>query len=260
MRVPRLFVDLPLASGDTCALDRRALDHAVKVLRLRAGDALCLFNGTGGEFAATLERGPGGTLGAQVGEFTPDQRESPLRLRLVQGVSRGERMDYTLQKAVELGVSDVVPVVTERTVLRLAGERAERRLAHWRGVVLAACEQSGRTRVPVLAEPVDLADYLADCGADPAAVGCALLLDPTAPTALAEHGAIAGPISVLIGPEGGLSERERQAARAAGFEPMRMGPRVLRTETAAVVALALLQALAGDLGRAAGSALPPRSA
>ena len=254
MRVPRLYVDVPLASGDTCALDRRALDHAVKVLRLRAGDALCLFNGTGGEFTATLERGANGTLGAQVGEFTPDRRESPLQLRLVQGVSRGERMDYTLQKAVELGVTDIVPVITERTVLRLDGERAERRLAHWRGVVLAACEQSGRTRVPALAEPCDLADYLVDHGAGREVAGCALLLDPTAPTALAEHGVIAGPVSVLIGPEGGLSGHERQAARAAGFEPVRVGPRVLRTETAAVVALALLQALAGDLGRAAGGA------
>lgn len=248
--MPRLFLDQPLASGAACALDRRALDHAVKVLRLRAGNALCLFNGTGGEFAAVLERGANGTLHAQVGEFTPDRRESPLRLRLVQGVSRGERMDYTLQKAVELGVTDIVPVVTERTVLRLDGERAERRLAHWRGVVLAACEQSGRTRVPVLAEPRELADYLADHGAGRAVAGCALLLDPTALTALAEHGVIAGPVSVLIGPEGGLSDHEWQAARAAGFEPVRVGPRVLRTETAAVVALALLQALVGDLGRA----------
>lgn len=244
MRVPRLFVDQPLASGAECVLDRRALDHAVKVLRLRAGDALRLFNGTGGEFAATLERGPGGALRGQVGEFTPDRCESPLRLRLVQGVSRGERMDYTLQKAVELGVTDIVPVITERTVLRLDGERAERRLAHWRGVVLAACEQSGRTRVPALAEPCDLADYLAQHDAG----GSGLLLDPTAPVALAGRGRIDGPVSVLIGPEGGLGASERQAAQAAGFESVRMGPRVLRTETAAVVALALVQALAGDLG------------
>jgi 16S rRNA (uracil1498-N3)-methyltransferase len=121
-------------------------------------------------------------------------------------------------------------------------------------VVLAACEQSGRTRVPALAEPVELSGYLVDHGAGRTAAGSALLLDPTAPTALAEHAGIAGPVSVLIGPEGGLADRERQAARAAGFEPVRMGPRVLRTETAAVVALALLQALAGDLGCSAGSA------
>ncbi len=249
MRVPRLFVDQPLASGAECALDRRALDHAVKVLRLRDGDALCLFNGAGGEFAAVLVRAPGGDLRAQVGEFTPDRRESALHLRLVQGISRGERMDYTLQKAVELGVSDIVPVTAERTVLRLAGERAARRLAHWRGVVLAACEQSGRTRVPPVAEPSDLADYLA--GHDHAA-GSGLLLDPTAPQALAtlgeRKGELHGPVSVLIGPEGGLSAAERALAQAAGFRPVRMGPRVLRTETAAVVALALLQALAGDIG------------
>ncbi len=247
MRIPRLYVDQPLASGADCPLDRRAHDHAVKVLRLRAGDPLCLFNGRGGEFAAVLARGAGGALLAQVGEFTPDRRESPLSVRLVQGISRGERMDYTLQKAVELGVTDIVPVVTERTVLRLAGERAERRLAHWRGVVLAACEQSGRTRVPAVAEPRALSEYLTDHSADPAAdVG--LLLDWAAPDALTDLGTLTGPVSVLIGPEGGLAAAERRAAQAAGYRPVRMGPRILRTETAAAVALAVLQALAGDLG------------
>jgi 16S rRNA (uracil1498-N3)-methyltransferase len=245
MRVPRLFVDQPLASGAECALDRRAHDHAVKVLRLRDGDGLRLFNGRGGEFAAVLVRAPGGDLRAQVGEFTPDRAESALQLRLVQGISRGERMDYTLQKAVELGVSEIVPVTTERTVLRLAGERAERRLAHWRGVVLAACEQSGRTRVPPVAEPCDLADYLVG---HHRADGTGLLLDPTAPQALSTLRELQGPVSVLIGPEGGLSATERGRAEAAGFRPVHMGPRVLRTETAAVVALALLQALAGDIG------------
>ncbi len=247
MRIPRLYVDQPLASGADCPLDRRALDHAVKVLRLRAGDPLCLFNGQGGEFAAVLARGGDSALLAQVGEFTPDRRESPLSVRLVQGISRGERMDYTLQKAVELGVTDIVPVVTERTVLRLAGERAERRLAHWRGVVLAACEQSGRTRVPAVAEPCALSDHLTDYRAA-AGAGVGLLLDWTAPVALTDLGALSGPVSVLIGPEGGLAVAERQAALAAGYRPVRMGPRILRTETAAVVALAVLQALAGDLG------------
>jgi 16S rRNA (uracil1498-N3)-methyltransferase len=243
VRIPRLYVDQPLESGADCALGQRAHDHAVKVLRLRAGDALCLFNGQGGEFAAVLARGVDGALRAQVGEFTPDRRESPLAVRLVQGISRGERMDYTLQKAVELGVADIVPVVTEHTVLRLEGERAQRRLAHWRGVVVAACEQSGRTRVPPVAEPRTLAEELAAAPAQPG-----LLLDPSASLALAQSGPYAGHVSVLIGPEGGLSDRERQAAQAAGYRPVRMGPRVLRTETAAVVALALLQGLAGDIG------------
>ncbi|MEA3220538.1 16S rRNA (uracil(1498)-N(3))-methyltransferase [Immundisolibacter sp.] len=253
MRIPRLYVDQPLASGADCPLDRRALDHAVKVLRLRAGDPLCLFNGQGGEFSAVLARGGDGALLAQVGEFTPDRRESPLSVRLVQGISRGERMDYTLQKAVELGVTDIVPVVTERTVLRLAGERAERRLAHWRGVILAACEQSGRTRVPAVAEPRALSEYLAGHSADPVA-GAGLLLDWAAPDALTDLGALTGPVSVLIGPEGGLAAAERQAALAAGYRPVRLGPRILRTETAAVVALAVLQALAGDLGGRQGGA------
>lgn len=242
MRIPRVYVDQPLASGADCPLDRRALDHAIKVLRLRAGDPLCLFNGQGGEFAAVLARGADGALLAQVGEFTPDRRESPLAVRLVQGISRGERMDYTLQKAVELGVTDIVPVVTERTVLRLTGERAERRLAHWRGVVLAACEQSGRTRVPEVAEPRTLAEHLAE-----PLQGVGLLLDPTAAQALAQTGPHVGPVSVLLGPEGGLADHEREAAQAVGYRSVRMGPRVLRTETAAVVALTLLQARSGDL-------------
>ena len=242
MRVPRLYIDQPLASGDALALNRRALDHAVKVLRLRAGDPLCLFNGQGGEFAAVLVRGAGGTLLAQIGEHASDRRESPLSVCLVQGISRGERMDYTLQKAVELGVAHIVPVVTERTVSRVADERASRRLEHWRGVVLAACEQSGRTRVPPVAEPRRLAEHLAGTLS-----GVGLLLDPTAPQALTQTGPYAGVVSVLIGPEGGLTDDERRAAQAAGYRPVRMGPRVLRTETAAVVALALLQAQGGDL-------------
>ncbi|GAB4357727.1 MAG: 16S rRNA (uracil(1498)-N(3))-methyltransferase [Immundisolibacter sp.] len=243
MRVPRLFIDQPLQTGEPVALDRRAHDHAVKVLRLRAGDRLCLFNGRGGEFAATLEPGPGRTLQALVGEFTPDRTESPLRVRLLQGISRGERMDYALQKAVELGVGEIVPLVTERTVSRLDGERQARRLAHWRGVVLAACQQSGRTRLPPVAEPRALATQLAQ-----PLDGAGLLLDPRAARALLQTGPYQGTVNVLIGPEGGLSETEQAAARAAGYVGVRIGPRVLRTETAAVVALALLQALGGDFG------------
>lgn len=243
MRVPRLFIDRPLHSGEPVALDRRTHDHAVKVLRLRAGDRVCLFNGRGGEFAATLATAPDRTLQALVGEFTPDRTESPLTVRLLQGISRGERMDYTLQKAVELGVTEIVPLVTDRTVLRLAGEREARRLAHWRGVVLAACEQSGRTHLPPVAEPRPLAAQLAQ-----PLDGAALLLDPRAERALMQTGPHRGTVNVLIGPEGGLSPSEVATARAAGYIGVRIGPRVLRTETAAVVALALLQALGGDFG------------
>lgn len=243
MRIPRLFIDQPLHCGEPVALDRRTHDHAVKVLRLRAGDRLCLFNGRGGEFAATLMSGSERTLQALVGEFTPDLTESPLTVRLLQGISRGERMDYTLQKAVELGVGEIVPLVTERTVLRLTGEREARRLAHWRGVVLAACEQSGRTRLPPVAEPRPLAAQLAQ-----PLDGAGVLLDPRAGQALMQTGPYQGAVNVLIGPEGGLSPTEVAAAQAAGYLGVRIGPRVLRTETAAVVALALLQALGGDFG------------
>lgn len=243
MRIPRLFIDQPLRCGEPVALDRRTHDHAVKVLRLRSGDRLCLFNGRGGEFAATLATAPDRTLQALVGEFTPDRTESPLTVRLLQGISRGERMDYTLQKAVELGVGEIVPLATERTVLRLTGEREARRLAHWRGVVLAACEQSGRTRLPPVAKPRPLAAQLAQ-----PLDGAGVLLDPRAGQALMQTGPYQGAVNVLIGPEGGLSPSEVTAAQAAGYIGVRIGPRVLRTETAAVVVLALLQALGGDFG------------
>ncbi len=245
MRIPRLFIDQPLHCGEPVTLDRRTHDHAIKVLRLRSGDRLVLFNGRGGEFAATLVPGADRTtLQAMVGEFTPDRTESPLTVRLLQGISRGERMDYALQKAVELGVGEIVPLVTERTVARLTAEREARRLAHWRGVVLAACEQSGRTRLPPVAEPRSLAAHLAQ-----PLDGAGVLLDPRAGRALMQTGPYQGTVNVLIGPEGGLSPTEVATAQAAGYCGVRIGPRVLRTETAAVVALALLQALGGDFGR-----------
>lgn len=242
MSIPRIYLPQPLASGTTVQLDARAQRHAVRVLRLQAGDSLILFNGEGGEYHATLEDSR--REGAQVSlrEFNDRERESPLDIALLQGVARGEKMDLILQKAVELGVSRVVPLATERSQVKLSGERLDKRMQHWRGVIIHACEQCGRNRLPELAELQDLNAVLAAHG--PGRLG--LLLDPTADRG--PHG-LAGTraLSLLIGPEGGLSASERDQARSAGFQGVRLGPRILRTETAGLAALAALQCLYGDL-------------
>jgi 16S rRNA (uracil1498-N3)-methyltransferase len=243
VRIPRIYQPQPLTSGRTIELDAQATAHLTRVLRLKPGDELVLFNGEGGEFAARIEALEKRAAVVRVGEFVAREAESPLELVLVQGVSRGERMDYTVQKAVELGVSRIVPVITERTVVNLKDERRERRQDHWQAVAIGACEQSGRNRVPVI-EPVIAFDrWLA---AAPA--GLKFVLHHRAEQGLSGVARPAGPVTLLIGPEGGLSPAEIDASRAAGFQPLCLGPRVMRTETAAVAALAVLQWLWGDFG------------
>ncbi len=242
MRIPRIYQPVSLRRGQLIELDGQAAVHLTRVLRLRAGDALCLFNGRGGEFAARLVAVGRRTASIEVGTFSPREVESGLQLMLAQGVSRGERMDYTVQKAVELGVSCIVPLETARTTVNLDGERRAKRLAHWQGVVNAACEQSGRNRVPRVAAVQGLDEWLATVGP----VGLKLVLHHRADKSLAELPPPEGPVSLLIGPEGGLSEAEIDAAVDSGFQPLRLGPRVLRTETAAVSALSVLQWLWGD--------------
>lgn len=245
MRVPRLYLDADLATDAVVDLDDRAHRHAVQVLRLRAGDAVVLFNGRGGEFIARLTDVERRGARASIESFDPREPESPLHVTLAQGVAKGDHMDYSLQKAVELGVSRIEPVVTERTVGRWEARRAGNKLEHWRGIVVSACEQSGRTRLPELAEPVQLRDWLVRSrdGVLP------LVLDPGADRPLRGLDApIHRRITVLIGPEGGLSDHEIEAASATGFIRVRLGKRVLRTETAATAALAAVQLLWGDLG------------
>lgn len=243
MPTPRIYLPQPLADGTTVQLDERAQRHAVKVLRLRPGEALTLFNGEGGEYHATLEDNRREGAQVRVGEHVAQERESPLDIALLQGVARGEKMDLILQKAVELGVSRIVPLATARSQVKLRGERLEKRMQHWQGVIIHACEQCGRNRLPELGTLQGFDTALAAHA--PARTG--LLLDPGA-----EHGPgvleQAQALSLLIGPEGGLSPDEREQARAAGFRSMRLGPRVLRTETAGLAALAALQCLYGDLG------------
>jgi len=212
------------------------------VLRLRPGAPLALFNGTGGEYSGTIAAIRAGTVTVTVGEAQRIERESPLRVTLAQGVSRGERMDLVVQKATELGVSRILPVFTARSVVKLEGHKAVRRLEHWRAIAIGACEQSGRNRPPEVSSPVDLEELLRA-----ERTGTRLLLSPAAALRVAQVARPEGAVLVLIGPEGGLAEEEQQRALAAGFLGVRLGPRVLRTETAAIAALVLLQREFGDL-------------
>ncbi|HEX5339491.1 MAG TPA: 16S rRNA (uracil(1498)-N(3))-methyltransferase [Gammaproteobacteria bacterium] len=244
MRIARVYTPQSLNMGQLLELEPAASKHLLTVLRLKPGASLVLFNGDGREFGARIEGATKNRASVSVGAQRPARTESPLRITLAQGISRGERMDYTLQKAVELGVSRIVPLLTERGMVRLDEKNAPRKLAHWQSVVIGACEQSGRLSVPQVAEPLALNRFLGQPGA-----ALKLLLDPAAEPSLRM---LARPIGhellLLAGPEGGLSETERGNAQAAGFQGVRMGPRILRTETAGLVALSILQSQWGDLG------------
>jgi 16S rRNA (uracil1498-N3)-methyltransferase len=242
MRLTRVYLDAPLEPGAGVTLIGSAARHLTRVLRLRPGQALTLFNGRGGEYAATLEALHGQRVAVAVGEMSAIERESPLTLTLAQGVSRGERMDLIVQKATELGASRIVPLLAERSVVRLSASQAARKLEHWRAVAIAACEQSGRNRLPELSPPLSLSEFVSG-----AAGTTRLLLSPTGTMSLDDVPRPAAGMTVLIGPEGGLTDHEQQAALRAGFVAVRLGPRVLRTETAAIAALALLQREFGDL-------------
>lgn len=243
MRIPRFYLPAPLAIGATVRLDDNAFNHAVRVLRLKPGATLVLFDGEGRAFAATLAEIDKRQARARVTADLPGDGESPLRMTLAQGISRGEKMDYTLQKAVELGVATLQPLFAERGGVALAGERLTRKVQHWRGIVVGACEQCGRNRLPELREPTALADWLAGLGRDP---GLRLLLDPLAERGLRGLKPPSDGVTLLIGPEGGLSPAEIADALEADFTGVRLGPRILRTETAGVAALAAAQALWGD--------------
>jgi len=243
--MPRFYVDLPLACGAQIELPENAARH-VQVLRLQPGDAITVFNGQGGESAATVTRMGKRVVEVEVGEFRDVSGESPLDLTLVQAVSASERMDYTMQKAAELGVTRIQPVISEYCQQRYSGERAEKRLEHWRGVAIAACEQCERTAVPEILPIVKFDDYLAQAvgGFDEPALR--ILLSPINGKRLADLPETVASAVTLIGPEGGFSDREEAAAIAAGFTPLLLGPRIFRTETVAPVIAALLQARYGD--------------
>jgi 16S rRNA (uracil1498-N3)-methyltransferase len=244
MRLTRVYVEGPLLPGKRVKLEGSAASHITRVLRLRVGAALILFDGAGGEYEASIDKAHGGEVIVAVGAQQAIERESPLELTLAQGVSRGERMDLVVQKATELGVSRLVPVLTERSVVRLTAQQSDRKVNHWRAIAIAACEQSGRNRLPSVAVPVALKDFLKGDGS--ASPGTRLLLSPVGTAALNDVPRPSGGVTVLIGPEGGLTDEEEHAAVTAGFTALRLGPRVLRTETAAIAAIALLQRQFGD--------------
>ena len=244
MRVTRCHVDLPLRPGGELALPERAANHLARVLRLREGDACVLFNGDGHDYAARLLSASKREVRVEVLSASKVENESPLRIVLLQGIARGEKMDLVLQKATELGVDAIVPVSGERTEVRLDAERAQKRLAHWCSVVESACEQSGRARVPVVAAPAALEAAARALHGD----GLRLVLDPQGEQRLQDLAMTAGgSVWLAIGPEGGWSSRDRGILHAAGFDGLRLGPRVLRTETAGLAAIAALQSRFGDL-------------
>ena len=238
----RLYCAMALAPGARVDLPEAAGHHAARVLRLAVGDEVTLFNGNGGEFAARLERIDARTVVVRIEAWRDAERESPLAVTLVQGLASGDRMDYAIQKAVELGAVAVRPVTTLHSVGRVDAPRAEKRVAHWQQIAIAACEQCGRNRVPVVWPLRDLIAWLGE----PSRAVLRLLLSPDASATLASLPAPAGPIECLVGPEGGLDAREAATALHAGFVPVRAGPRMLRTETAGAAALAALNALWGD--------------
>jgi 16S rRNA (uracil1498-N3)-methyltransferase len=243
VRLTRVYVEAALESGGRLVLSGSAAGHLTRVLRLGPGAAITLFNGLGGEYAASIERVQGSEVSVAVGEHQPLERESPFPLTLAQGVSRGERMDLVVQKATELGVSRLVPVLTERSIVRLDEQQSDRKSSHWRAIAIAACEQCGRNRLPEVALPARLGQFLRDSPAD----GTKLLLSPEATRRIEDVPRPQRGATVLIGPEGGLADEEQQRALAAGFLAVRLGPRVLRTETAAIAAITLLQREFGDL-------------
>ncbi|KPA93908.1 16S rRNA (uracil(1498)-N(3))-methyltransferase [Pseudomonas asplenii] len=238
MRLSRFFIDAPLSLGEH-ELPEAQAHYIGRVLRMAEGDALQVFDGSGHEFLGTLLEVGKKHVRVQLTESFAGQPDSPLHIHLGQGLSRGERMDWAIQKATELGVSEITPIVSERCEVRLKDERADKRLAHWRQIAISACEQCGRSTLPVIPPPLPLGEWLKQAQAE-----LKLVLHPVAEP-LTSHPRPAS-LAFLIGPEGGLSDAEVEQAAKAGYLPARLGPRVLRTETAPVVALAVAQQLWGD--------------
>ncbi len=247
--MPRFYCPVPLATGVALELPAGAARH-VQVLRMQPGGLLTLFNGEGGEFDATVQRMGRSDVQVQIGLHHRTEREIPLPVHLVVGMPANERMDWLVEKATELGVASIRPVAMAHSVLRLKADRADKKVAHWQGVAVAACEQSGRNRVPRVHDVLDFTAWLRQVSEDTAGLRIMLSLRDgtrTLPQLLADHPLVPPPpqgVTFLSGPEGGLAAAEENAAMAAGFTPVTLGPRTLRAETAPLVALASLAALA----------------
>lgn len=243
MRIPRFYVPQPLVVGQEFALPDTTFRHAVQVLRLNVGEPLILFNGEGGEYSAQMNNVGKRSASVMIDSFSPTDTESPIHLTLVQAVIKPDKMDFALQKAVELGVNTIQPLITQRSVVRIGKEQVDKKLQHWEGIVVAACEQSGRTRMPLVQAPLALERWL-----ETPATGSRLILAPgDFPRINALPMDLPAPIELLIGPEGGFTDEEVEQCIQAGVTPVSLGPRILRAETASLAALALLQHRYGDI-------------
>ncbi|MDO9046721.1 MAG: 16S rRNA (uracil(1498)-N(3))-methyltransferase [Methylobacter sp.] len=243
MRSSRLYTPLPLATGRSIELDDDNGHYVRTVLRLKKDAQIILFNGRGGEYLCTVAEVSRKAVLIDVEQWSDRSVESPLQITLGLGISRGDRMDLTVQKAVELGVNQITPLLTERCVVQFKGEKKPQRLLHWQKIVQHAAEQSGRTTLPALLEIEQLQNWTGK------QQGLKVFLDPYAETTLTELKPEATKVTLLTGPEGGFSNQERDAAKASGFIPVRLGSRILRTETASLAALAAVQMLWGDFGK-----------
>lgn len=241
MRISRLYVDLPLAPNGQVELDGDNGHYVRTVLRLKKDDAIILFNGSGGEYACLLSEVSRKTVLITIKSWCERSVESPLQVTLGLGVSRGDRMDLSVQKAVELGATQITPLMTERCVVQFK-EKKLQRLQHWQKIIQHAAEQSGRTVLPELTDVATLHNWVGS------QQGLKVFLDPYADMTLAQLQVDDMTVTLLTGPEGGFTEQERSVAKAAGFVPVRLGSRILRAETAAIAALAAVQVLWGDFG------------
>ncbi|MGR2660428.1 16S rRNA (uracil(1498)-N(3))-methyltransferase [Chromobacterium haemolyticum] len=239
--MPRFYIDADLCVGQTLALPDTVVRH-VQVLRLNAGDAVTLFNGRGGEYSAVLDAVMKRDAHCRIEGFDDVSRETPIWLGLAQAISGGDKMEFTLQKGVEMGVSAFQPIAAERSIVKLSGERADKRVARWQEIVISACEQSGRNAIPEVLPILSLEQWLKQAPSADAR----LILSPVGSQRLADIAAEPKRAWLMAGPEGGYSAREEAAALDAGWTPLKLGPRILRTETAALAAVAAIQTVWGD--------------
>jgi 16S rRNA (uracil1498-N3)-methyltransferase len=241
MRIPRIYYPNILHQEDTVILTEQAAKHVLQVLRLQMGAQLTLFNGKGGEYQATISHINKRSISVVVGKFSEIKNESPLYIHLGQAISRGEKMDFTILKAVELGVSEITPLISERCNVKLPEDRLQKKLAHWQAIIISACEQSGRNFIPILHTPIHLNHWIAQHRS-----GMKFILHPAdKPSSLKESIAQKN-ITLLVGSEGGFTEGEMTWATENHFQPVTLGPRILRTETAALAAISVFQGIWGD--------------